>query len=737
MARVVIYDKIGTPKVNSHGDRIYGKMKYVGQTLSVSYVEFTIASPYPIVWNIGDYVDYGAGIIREKDIRFYLFSIPQAKKEAEKGLYGGGFVYSNVQFHDPGQVLSLVPFVDLQVKNDNIIHFSTRDSLSTYENVAGIAARLQACADEYRLSLAKDNPFKGIKFYFRLCTSDSTVYERTIAPNTTEGGENAEAYEELITEERSVTMSGSVLDGLNDLQNVWEAIGWGMDFVLCSWTYENDSLNRIVKATEASTGVVCEYSYRNDASTVPSGIKDNFGQECGTLPERFAIVTIGGVNFVSNAGASEQFARHNGLVNIKKYITNQDEFLTRLVVYGSDRNLPSRYYNGEEILNADSVDIPNLMIPISEWGKTYGRVHDGEMSIDYTTVLNTDGSISVATAKYNNISYRYTYSYDSAALTYTVKDKTGIVVATGSYTASSFPGTEILPQTYSEKQRSLPDARKAYIEDSEKTSKYGVIVSTARFDSDDNGEIYPTIQGVTLGDVQEIIAFLPTATNKVNSLAVMKSGDDWVTTIRGLRADLLAEVKNDSAYRVMLLRRGYARRGKWYFAKDADNPRLDGKSTHTTRRYPNTQGNKKGPGSYQTVRRGYSNALPAMRYRIIGWDILTHGGMPVSSQLTYSTKEGKLYHGVTLATRLGAALKLPPIRKHDIYTNKAGKTFYLNSAKEGLTDLYVGLYHYEKGHGWVLVSNVVQVRGRKASTTAGEDNTKVWFGNTDNVILGE
>lgn len=751
MARITIYDKSGTPKLNSRGDQIYGKMKYVGQTMSISYLEFNIASPYPIAWNVGDYVDYGAGVIGASNTRFMLFTIPQPRKDAEGGLYGGGFVYSGIQFHDLGQILTLAPFTDMQVENDNLIHYSTRSGLSTFENVAGIIARFQACADAFRLSLGADDPMKGAKFYFRLCTRDATAAHLTVAPNNALGGEDIGKYEELIDEARAVTIDGSVLDGLNDIQNVWPAIGWKMGCTVCNWYYDYDDFDRISYAEDYQTGIGFNFSYRNDASTIPSSIKDEWGQEVGTLPVRIVMVDVGTVNFVSNAGASSQFARHGGLVNLRKYVTNQDSFLTRLVAYGSERNLPGRYYNGKDILNADSVDIPNLMLPISTWGKTYGRVHDMVMSVDYETVLNEDGSIKTATAFYNNINHVYTYSYNSTNLTYEVRDKTGEVVASGGYTATSFPTTDILPQTYREVQGLLPDARKAFIEDEEKIAMYGVITKTVRFDNDNDGDIYPTLQGMTLQDVIDSIGLSklkPTSTSKTDGLVLKRVGDDWVSYIAGLDEDIQKEISEDSKYRVMLLRYGFARRGQWFPMKGAmdtairrQNPRPDQMSTHTTRRYPSTTKAKREvePNSYQLVRRGDSNGLSPERYRIIGRDILLHGSMPSHSQLTYATKNDGIYAGATLATRLGAAVVPPRIRKHDIYTAQAsGRTYYSNSKKDGLTDLYIGLYHYEPDRGWVLVSNVYKIRGRakRPGYTTKYDNTKVWFGNEDNIILG-
>ena len=373
MARITIYDKNGNPKLNSHGDQIYGKMKYVGQTMSISYLEFNIASPFPIAWNVGDYVDYGAGVIGASNTRFMLFSIPQPRKDAEGGLYGGGFVYSGVQFHDYGQMLSRAPFTDMQVTNDNLVHFSNREGLTTFENVEGIAARIEACLSSYVSQLPLTDPLYGLGVSVIVNTNPSQ-----------DGNEGVDAYLELIGEAREFSLGGSVLDALNNISDVWPAIGWGYEI---------------------------------------SGMSIR--------------VEIGTVNFVNDAGYTPAFSRHNGVVSLRKYVTNQNDFLTRLVPYGSDRNLISRYYNkqdvyaGDGVLNGQSVDLPCLMLPIRLWGTTTGKWDWG-----------------------------------------------------GSETA-----------------RPLPDPRKAYLESQGVVAEHGVIEKIVRFNNDKEGDIYPSLSGVTINDL--------------------------------------------------------------------------------------------------------------------------------------------------------------------------------------------------------------------------------------------
>ena len=123
-----------------------------------------------------------------------------------------------------------------------------------------------------------------------------------------------------------------------------------------------------------------------------------------------------------NTSAEFVFGRGQGLTAIKRSVANSDEMGTRLRVFGSSRNMLPGYYNGLDIHNAGSVDIQNLMIPPSKWGKTDGK----------------------------------------------------------------------------------PDARKAYLQASDEVvEKLGLIPRTHYFDGSDGEEIYPSLEGATIGDVRD------------------------------------------------------------------------------------------------------------------------------------------------------------------------------------------------------------------------------------------
>lgn len=338
MARFKIISKDG------ESVRYEGKPKYVGTYLKPSYLEFSeIASPFPVEWEVGDYVDYP-----RTGIRYYLYSIPQASKNARREASGNSFTYSNVQLFARTKDLEIAPFRDLVIE-DNYIHFSTSPDITTFEDVYGIARRIQVCMDDL---------YPG-RWEIRVAEFDSTA--------------DAEIIERISTAKDFALSGGTCLDALSKIYELWQETGW-------------------------------IHSREN-------------GKE---------VITIGYANKLRADNATDAFlyGKGNGLTAIKKHHTNKDEFATRLYVYGSERNLPSRYYNGKEILNAESVDIRNLMIPMESWGRTEG----------------------------------------------------------------------------------LPDARKAYIENEEAVSKYGVIPRTHYFDSDEAGaDIYPTIERMTIGDVRSAL----------------------------------------------------------------------------------------------------------------------------------------------------------------------------------------------------------------------------------------
>ena len=285
MAKFTIYSKDGKSV------RHIGEPQFSGSYMGVDYIEFrTISSPTPVTWEIGDYVDY-----YRTGLRYKLYSLPMPNKVARRGEYGASFEYSNVQFFCATKELEIAPFRDL-VPTDNLIHFTTRQDFSTYENVYGIARRLQACMDDI---------FPGRWVIEVVKTSDEALLSLL------------EEYKELSFAEQSCH------EVLSQIYDNWGNIGW-------------------LHSYEQTTG------------------KD--------------IITIGGANVRTSENTSDiyEYGFGKGLTSLKKAATNAEEFATRLYVYGSDRNIQTRHYNQFDIVNKDSVDIRNLMLPLNQWGKTDG-----------------------------------------------------------------------------------------------------------------------------------------------------------------------------------------------------------------------------------------------------------------------------------------------------------------------------------------------------------------------------
>ena len=274
--------------------RHIGCPRYSGSYMGVGVLEFSeISSPSPIPWEIGDFVDY-------RGVRYRLHSLPEPKKQARRDSFGAAFVYTGVQFHSPAKDLEIALFRDL-VENDNEVHFSTLPDVSTYEDVHGVARRIQACMDDM---------YPG-KWRIEVYQSED------------------EDLNALLSETKEFSLSGGTcLDALSLIYDTWKNVGW-------------------IHRTEGNKEVV---------SIARANVRDE-----------------------SNTTDSFGYGKGNGLTAIRRASANKDEFATRLYVYGSERNLPPRYYNSKNIKDAESVRIPNLMLPIETWGKT-GGVADARLA---------------------------------------------------------------------------------------------------------------------------------------------------------------------------------------------------------------------------------------------------------------------------------------------------------------------------------------------------------------------
>lgn len=296
MPRFTIYSPDGQTA------RHTGAPTYHGTFLHPAYIEFReIASPTIIPWEIGDYVDY-----TRTGFRYKLYTVPQPTKQAVKNSNGDSFVYRDVQLFCASKDLEIAPFGDLVI-SDNTIHFTTLPSVSTYEDVYGIARRIQANMDSF---------FGEGAWVIR-------VYD------------NADPdLRAVLLEAKEFSVSdGTCLDALSQIYANWKGIGW-------------------------------VYSVENGVNTITIG-RPNM-QDSGNTTSIFA------------------YGLGNGIKVLKKEQSGKSDIATRLYAYGSTRNLVARYYNNlsPAIKDAESVYIPNLMIPLSYWGETDGKKDARKAYID-------------------------------------------------------------------------------------------------------------------------------------------------------------------------------------------------------------------------------------------------------------------------------------------------------------------------------------------------------------------
>ena len=80
-------------------------------------------------------------------------------------------------------------------------------------------------------------------------------------------------------------------------------------------------------------------------------------------------IVIGGGGINANEG-TYAYGKGNGLTSLTRTVANADEMANRIYAYGGSRNMLPRWYNNQDIKDADSVDIQNLMIPVADWGTT-------------------------------------------------------------------------------------------------------------------------------------------------------------------------------------------------------------------------------------------------------------------------------------------------------------------------------------------------------------------------------
>ena len=221
-------------KIYRNGVEIYEikDFKVAGRFMEVATLDCTIKSPTPIAFEIGDYVTYDYN-----NLTYSLYDIPAPKKQARSGSYGEAFIY-NLKFKSNMEHLVICPFLDL-VANDNTLYYTSLPSFSTFENVYGIAARIQANMDylypgKWRIVVGE--------------TSDSELLE-------------------TLNEAKEFAISGqSCLEGLRKIYDIW-----GVGYIYS----EANGINTITIGKSAGTTSVFRYGKGQGLRTIGKNIQNN------------------------------------------------------------------------------------------------------------------------------------------------------------------------------------------------------------------------------------------------------------------------------------------------------------------------------------------------------------------------------------------------------------------------------------------------------------------------------
>lgn len=339
MTKWRIYDKSGNvlhesnTEYNGDGKEVLDDSpEYSGKWMGDCFLTVSIKSPYPINFQIGDYIVY-------RDEKFVINYDPSIIKKSSRGSYGEGFVYDNIKFNAISYELTDVKFHDW-VLAGNKIHYSSLPNFSFYAtDFNDLVDRLQACTDRW----CKDNGISKNEswiFFTPGSNGDTHAYDRTMERVEdiiyTHDGSNEDTDENVELREYVLKRWKEIYgdDGSNvnredelvdknvsvDNQTVWD----GMGLIKSQF-----GLNFIVRSNP---------------------IKDDDGNITGWRRE--VIVASAGIF----ADHLFKYGKNNGLYEIERNADTDQKVVTRLHAYGSSDNLPSRYYAELDMKIVGAVD---------------------------------------------------------------------------------------------------------------------------------------------------------------------------------------------------------------------------------------------------------------------------------------------------------------------------------------------------------------------------------------------
>lgn len=320
-------------------------LEYSGKWMGECFVTVSFKSAYPIDFQIGDYIEY-------RGERFCLNYDPSVVKKARRGSYGEGFVYDSVKFNSLSNELTEMRFRDW-VLSDNKVHYTSLPSFSFYcKDVDDLVDRLQANSNRW----CKSNGYANEDYWMFYTLRNKTV------------GGTDDKEQTQTTSERTLERARSVYDNDDFVASVKEkwikAYGLGSDY---KDSRDDERYDRNVSVSGQTVW---------DALSL---IKKEFGLN---------FIIRGRNVFVGTAGIPTshvfRYGKGNGLYEVDKTADQDQAVVTKLHAYGSNENLPTRYYaevgttpygrvsyiNHKDDVTSTSTPLVNVTLDLA-WSSSY------------------------------------------------------------------------------------------------------------------------------------------------------------------------------------------------------------------------------------------------------------------------------------------------------------------------------------------------------------------------------
>lgn len=285
MSKFQVYSKSGVAKF------VVGGIELHDEWMGMETVTVTLTSAEPMSINIGDYLIY-------RGLTYTIYNVPGALKCARKYSYGDAFKYENVRFEARSTELTEVRMLDYVLSDDeepnsNTLHYSSLPDFSFYcETIDDLADRLQANTQRW----CTLNGLGSADCWLWLTPSWVRTQQRCLGDAT------------LIARARTL----------------WEDV---YDTEERELPLDEGKVNQNVSVSNQSVWEVC------------SQIKDVFELNF-TMRDR--VCYIGAPGF--SVGPVFKYGKGNGLYEIERVADEDQQVITKLYAYGSDKNMPIRYY---------------------------------------------------------------------------------------------------------------------------------------------------------------------------------------------------------------------------------------------------------------------------------------------------------------------------------------------------------------------------------------------------------